>query len=644
MSVFKGKGKDTDADFRACPYDTLESASPSFTNIVPQSPVPWIQPSGVSSQPLRSGPVLHLSPPPASGGASLPVWTNCKASLFQDRITLDSLSAYGNPVSSSMILSKSADVHSISKGQVDQIELSLLPNFGKDLHIFEISFLGGPPEKFAVSSVTERTAWVSSIWDALLPTNPLESRQQLSSTVGSSTIEGIEVVPSSIPALMERQCSQVSYETIASSTLAAGSVAPSAHTAASSTLVGSSATSTRTASSVARLPRADQTNPFVSTPRSITSASEGPAVPPKGPELERMSSLTRRLIGRMDSINLEGPDDYTRVNTPRTSVSASVARRDSVDSYYSIPNQHLPTPQSNRSRRGRTCGKAMLPTIPSSTFEDNQSIYDSYATDSPAVDPGSLGPRMASPSPKDQDTNSSSSRNLERGDSQRSAATSVSVIQPFSTDESDDNRGHVVTLIQDHAVQQYSQTTDIGHQITALHNDVTSMATDLRKVIFEKEPDDELRKTLEDVCSRLDLLSASKVSETTDSSPVLSELSKKMDLIAAQIAIQDLKDESSSEKCSEINGKALPDLNAMATSIEEMHAEWKKDIPTIREKLENAHLTGDVSEIKELLTKVLESRTQDDIAKSSITMLNVGKEPSGGEVSVIPLCLNIALC
>lgn len=54
------------------------------------------------------------------------------------------------------------DVKSIPLSELGEFEVALLPDF--DRKAFFLSFEGAPPEKFLVTSISERAKWVSSVW------------------------------------------------------------------------------------------------------------------------------------------------------------------------------------------------------------------------------------------------------------------------------------------------------------------------------------------------------------------------------------------------------------------------------------------------------------------------------------------------
>ncbi|GLB37676.1 hypothetical protein LshimejAT787_0407270 [Lyophyllum shimeji] len=117
--------------------------------------------------------LLYLSRPPQLPSSSpiLPVWTSCTATLESDSIVISSFTAQGNPSVHSIQLSNCADVRSLSTQQLDPAESALLPRRreNQELKVFEILFEGRPREKFAANSVQERAAWVSAVWDTVLP-------------------------------------------------------------------------------------------------------------------------------------------------------------------------------------------------------------------------------------------------------------------------------------------------------------------------------------------------------------------------------------------------------------------------------------------------------------------------------------------
>ena len=136
----------------------------------------------------------------------------------------------------------------------------------------------------------------------------------------------------------------------------------------------------------------------------------------------------------------------------------------------------------------------------------------------------------------------------------------------------------LVALIQDHAVQQYSQTADLGHQIASLRNDVLTMSTELRVVINDQKPDSGLRQVLEGLCSRIEK------SLTSDTPDVLQQLGTKIDLVQSSIA-------QFSDNPKLIPEVILPEMTTLRNlgKFSEKEQDTKMLIRKIDEKIDRIH-------------------------------------------------------
>lgn len=171
MVLFGKKGKSKSSSSPASSGYISEAfladhSSPGVASLI--SPATYQASPVIEQSPpaLKSGPVLYLFPQQSDG--TLPVWSDCTASLYPDRILIKWLSAFGNPSQHSIRLAPSANVQSLTWSQVDHTERMLLPDEAEDAHVFEIDLGNNVREKFATKSVADRSAWVSTIWDALL--------------------------------------------------------------------------------------------------------------------------------------------------------------------------------------------------------------------------------------------------------------------------------------------------------------------------------------------------------------------------------------------------------------------------------------------------------------------------------------------
>ncbi|KAL5485245.1 hypothetical protein ACEPAI_7887 [Sanghuangporus weigelae] len=659
MSLFgkKGKSKDDGSSLLSSRYESsIMSSSPA--NALSVSPqVQQNTPRITDDQPpLRSGQVLYLAR--SGGDATLPVWTNCKASLLEDRILLEWLTAYGNPSSSTVKLRKSTDVHSLAKSQVDPVEKSLLPLTGQDSYIFELTYPGGIPEKFALTSVAERSAWVSCIWDALLKlerTGETEDSSFIGRVIESSTSFAANQAPkhpfmdeTSLPprmsalassASMSRERSGDSYA--ASSTVVAQAVVdsirmrtgrhqPPSDTASLSGDVISEAPSTPTKSTLYGI-RGDL----------LSSTSSSPSVQ----NLGNLSIVQSRL--------LEITSSNTNHNIPHA--SSQVSRRSSIISNYSdSPSRapsHLITPQSlqkdtRRQRSQVNRGSLSRRSSTTSNYEDETSIYDFYAQRphsshilSPVIDESKVADtlRVSSVSsfnvlnlrpPKEPNNRASGLlascirvRNAERSERALSDVPHPVSRQPSQRNidnyaaiptkaASESNDAHpLLALMQDHAEQQQSQTTDIGNQIISLQQDIRTMSTELRSVIAEQEPGTALRGALEDLRAKMERTA-------TTNGAGLQELHQKIDLIVAQLSAQSAATSAEGDKIQKRppsnNGSDVASgavLDKISFSVDETREMIKNDMPLIKEKLsslQDALAPTDVSHIDAKLSELLE--------------------------------------
>ncbi|OCB90686.1 hypothetical protein A7U60_g2121 [Sanghuangporus baumii] len=660
MSLFgkKGKGKDDGSSLLSSRYeDSVLSSSPA--NALSVSPqVQQNTPRITDDQPpLRSGQVLYLAR--SGSDATLPVWTNCKASLLEDRILLEWLTAYGNPSSSTVTLRKSTDVHSLAKSQVDPVEKSLLPLTGQDSYIFELTYPGGIPEKFALTSVAERSAWVSCIWDALLKLERTEETKDSSfigRVVESSTSSAANQAPQDpfidetpLPprmsalassASMFREHSGDSYAT--SSTVVAQSVIDNIRMR-----TGRHQPPSDTASLSGDVIAEAPSIPTKSTSHGIrgdllSSTSSDPSVQ----NLGNLSIVQSRLL-EINSIN-------TNHNIPRT--SRQISRSSSIASNYSSPSRapsHLITPQSLQKDTRRQRSQVNRDSLSrrsstASNYEDDTSIYDFYAQGSRPnrilspviVEPEAKAantPRVSSaPSfnvlnlrpPKEPNNRASGllASCIRVQNAERIERALPDVLHPVSHQPSqrnidnyaaspikaasEYNNAHpLLALMQDHAEQQQSQTTDIGNQIVSLQQDIATMSTELRSVIVGQEPGTALRSLLEDLCAKMERTA-------TTNGAGLQELHQKIDLIVAQLSAQSTATGAEGDKIQKLppsnNGNDVASgavLDKISFSVDETREMIKNDMPLIKEKLsslQEALLPTDVSHIDAKLSELLE--------------------------------------
>ncbi|KAI0066143.1 hypothetical protein BV25DRAFT_1507948 [Artomyces pyxidatus] len=110
---------------------------------------------------LQSGALLHLVRPSPTSTTILPIWTSCHAVLHTTHILLTSPTSQG--VSSTDVVSLGActDVRSLTTTEMDPEEQALMPAMegGDQPRVFELSFAGKDPQRFAAASVKDRAAW-----------------------------------------------------------------------------------------------------------------------------------------------------------------------------------------------------------------------------------------------------------------------------------------------------------------------------------------------------------------------------------------------------------------------------------------------------------------------------------------------------
>lgn len=149
------------ADLLAAPTRPTPLQIPTSRHVSTPSGVACTTPSS-----LYTGELLYLDWPTSVG--ALPVWISCNVILHASHMLITWRTSSGNPSTSIITLAECADVRSLTMSDLDAHERELLPdNLGtSDLKPFELRFLGNSKakEKFAASSVTDRSGWVSAVW------------------------------------------------------------------------------------------------------------------------------------------------------------------------------------------------------------------------------------------------------------------------------------------------------------------------------------------------------------------------------------------------------------------------------------------------------------------------------------------------
>ncbi|TFK54483.1 hypothetical protein OE88DRAFT_1200674 [Heliocybe sulcata] len=154
-----------------------------------------VKPTSSGPSRLMTGSVLYLSRPSSDSRSTriLAVWSSCTATLFPAYILLTSFSTQNNPLSRTVSLAGCTDVRSINMNDLMEDDKAMLPSSSggvgddrsREPRVFELLFDSSRKEIFASSSVKERAAWVSAIWDAILNTQDRKSGRLDTSDIGS---------------------------------------------------------------------------------------------------------------------------------------------------------------------------------------------------------------------------------------------------------------------------------------------------------------------------------------------------------------------------------------------------------------------------------------------------------------------------
>ena len=476
VSIFKKRGKETkdSGSFIGIRYEdsTQGHASPMLATS------PRIQhdnpsnPEGAKA--LKVGPLLYLSRPTSSN--VLPVWTNCNTSLRANHITLEWNTAYGNPCSRTILLEGSNNVRSLAKSEMDPTEKSLLPDINRDAYVFEITYGNSEPEKFAINSVAERSAWVSAIWDTLLQlgkqvsetdAEPLgKSREIVSEDIVSDLPINKDDTPSMAPTASKGPLPPLPIE-----------------------------------DEVVLMPLCDR------TPVIAENATYG------GIDCRDPLSHTSEHLDPTQ-YPLSGQDDGGETSLARKPTLVTLSRHSSAASRYSdlTEDQFLRPPQHDRSMKSavslfsKLCGRGdqRIANVAESEGGDNHSIYDFYTgeTRGPAFKPLSPVIDVAeSQSMIDPCTTPFDNKSLKGPTASLGIEQDVSPLSRGTTDSP-----AITALIQDHAVQQFSQTSDLTGHVIDLKNAMEKISSSLRSVLSEQVSASEMRRVLEELCSKIDII------------------------------------------------------------------------------------------------------------------------------------------
>ncbi|KAF7782267.1 hypothetical protein Agabi119p4_1643 [Agaricus bisporus var. burnettii] len=145
----------------------------------------------------RSGPMWHLASTQLLGDPqSLVAWISCTGVLNSRKLILtwpNHPTTHPNIVE--IDLGRCIDVRPLANAELEKEERAMLSKLDetREPRVFEIVLQGRESEKFAVRNLGERAAWISALWDSILPTEQ--------STVGVSNSQQVRMqnVDSNIP-------------------------------------------------------------------------------------------------------------------------------------------------------------------------------------------------------------------------------------------------------------------------------------------------------------------------------------------------------------------------------------------------------------------------------------------------------------
>lgn len=182
--------------------------------------------------------------------------------------------------------------------------------------------------------------------------------------------------------------------------------------------------------------------------------------------------------------------------------------------------------------------------------------------------------------------------------------------------QEDDGEGPLVALIQDHAVQQYSQTSDIGHQVASLQQDVLAMSADLREVMKDQQAGSALRGLLEGLYRNLEDVGKRVGEGKVDG---LDQLHEKIDSISARI----LEERSESANHKEL----VASQETLSTNVVRIQKDLSTNLPVILERLEALPREAtDLSQVHAKLDELLTRRPEESLQ-------NLPKSPPAEKVS-----------
>ena len=148
----------------------------------------------------------------------------------------------------------------------------------------------------------------------------------------------------------------------------------------------------------------------------------------------------------------------------------------------------------------------------------------------------------------------------------------------------DDSVHPLVALIQENAMKQCQQTSEIGNQITSLQDNILGISAELRTALKEQhlKYDSEMKSKLEDLCGRME--KATNSFNCTE----LRGLYQKLEGVVSQL-------------------KENKDDGAVVKTLKELEAikvDSGNDKPSVLDPLESLHKETTINELNRLNTKL----------------------------------------
>lgn len=613
ISIFgkRGKGKQADELLIGTRYEEASQGHPSPVVISTPRLQPSPPPMSIESTVVRSGPLLYLSRP-ISGGA-LPVWTNCSASLSSAQILLEWNTSYGNPCSRIIMLKGSNNVRSLSKPEVDPTEKSLLPDTNRDAYVFEVTYDCSESERFAMNSVAERSAWVSAIWDALL---------QLGSQCEDQEVRPSEEIREHFDESKNETPLHLDDE------MESGKYLKPPFVTSTSYLRESLPSLPDEVDEVVLLPLSRRSSVLQQNSelmRSISKSTTTPTNTNLGVQLYKLKTSSSS-VQNLDNLSVVqrrlsqlSDDKEINVDLSHKPTQISIGREGSVASKYSVMSEeqcgrpfileasHLNALNDMAARRNidQQCEQA-------SGHGDDQSIFDLYTDKMTTNKP--LSPILDESEVQTTESPLIISELHELEESTKAAydlGYSAARTESTSNDGQVVNSPSLVALIQDHAVQQFSQTSDLTHHVITLKNDFNTMSKDLRGVLSEQVPGSEVRRVLEDLCIKVDLIGGQV------------QLLKESDITKQQIDVNG--DDTLHTTRTRIAGAHHDEddtlkLSGFSETLDRVEERLGKDLPGILDLLGSLQKSGTDEAMQNIQAKIEELVQLAKVEKSAETM------------------------